>query len=488
MFECLSGSGVVAAALIAPPGPDVIAALSEVDLGRLSESGRVDLLVALERQSAWLSGFGQPVLAAVGDDAEAAARAYPGPRASADMALRAAHAEIGAALRLSDVAAASRLQTARALTVQLPAVHAALAAGDISFWQAHAIVDATSALSDEKARWVAGRVLGRARHQTVGQLRRCLRRAVLAVEPQSAADRARAAHADRSLDWWPLPDGMAELRLIASASEVMAVYHAADAVAHQAQAAGPAPGAEGWTPIAGLRADALVQLTTGVRAARPAAAVNVIIDLPTLLGLQDNPAELAGYGPIPAPLARALAADGRWRRMILDPKTGALLDLGHASYQPSAALSRFVKTRDPICAFPTCNRAAQRCEIDHSRRYSPHDPGGGGTDRANLGPFCTAHHRLKHETGWTVRRDPTTAHVTWISPTGRRYESAPHDYRSYQAADLPDEPPPDIGHYLVVLHDPATIGIAEALLNDPNCPLSQPAEPDDLDEFDAWAA
>jgi hypothetical protein len=136
------------------------------------------------------------------------------------------NAEIGSALRLPDSKAATLLQTARTITHDLPMVHAALAAGDISYWHADAIVDATSALSAEKARIVADRVLRRARHQTVGQLRRCLNRAVLAVEPEAAAERVRKAHADRRLDWWPLADGMAELWLIASASDVMAVYHA----------------------------------------------------------------------------------------------------------------------------------------------------------------------------------------------------------------------------------------------------------------------
>ena len=70
----------------------------------------------------------------------------------------------------------------------------------------------------EKARPVAERVLPRAGTQTCRSLRRCLHRAVLAAEPESAAERVRKAHADRKLDWWPLADGMAELRLIASAT------------------------------------------------------------------------------------------------------------------------------------------------------------------------------------------------------------------------------------------------------------------------------
>ena len=102
-----------------------------------------------------------------------------------DLPERAAHAEIGAALRLHDNKAAELLETARALTDDLPAVLAVLAAGEISYGHASAIVDATNCLSGEKARQVADRVLARAKHQTVGQLRRCLKRAVLAADPDS---------------------------------------------------------------------------------------------------------------------------------------------------------------------------------------------------------------------------------------------------------------------------------------------------------------
>jgi hypothetical protein len=105
---------------------------------------------------------------------------------------------------------------------------------------------------------------------------------------------------------------MAELRLIASADDVIAIYQAADAVAQRNKAAGPPQGSEDYIPIAALRADALIDLVAGSTHAPRPAAVNVTIDLPTLLGLQDNAGELAGYGPLPAPLARTppLTADG----------------------------------------------------------------------------------------------------------------------------------------------------------------------------------
>ncbi len=350
----------------------MIAALETVDPLALDPGARVDLMVAWERQSCWVIARGQPVMAAVGHAARLAAEPWNDEAEVTELGMRSAHAEIGAeigaALRLDDHEAATRLDIAATLISDLPAVHQALSAGDISPKHACAIVDSTRPLPPDKARQVADRVLRRARHQTVGQLRRCLRRAVIAADPDGATDRIRKAHADRSLQWWPRDDGMAELRLYASATEVMSVFNAADAIARQLKTAGPARGTAHWQPIDALRADALIHLAAGCDQRPAPAAVNITLDLPTLLGLHDNPAELAGYGPLPAPLARTLAADGRWRRMILEPQTGALIDLGHTSYQPTAELARYVKTRDRTCIFPTVQ--------PHRRtlRHRPHPP------------------------------------------------------------------------------------------------------------------
>jgi hypothetical protein len=48
-----------------------------------------------------------------------------------------------------------------------------------------------------------------------------------------------------------------------------------------------------------------------------------------------EPAELAGYGPIPAAMAREIVA-ATWHRLLIDPASGALLDYGATTYRPSA--------------------------------------------------------------------------------------------------------------------------------------------------------
>ncbi len=119
------------------------------------------------------------------------------------------------------------------LAGRLAMVAAALRLGELSYWQATAIVDATGQLSDDQAGWVARRVLPRARKQTLAQLRASLRRAVLAVAPHTARRNLKRAKAEQGVDWWPTADGQAELRLTADAADVKAVYDAIAAAAKQ---------------------------------------------------------------------------------------------------------------------------------------------------------------------------------------------------------------------------------------------------------------
>ena len=81
-----------------------------------------------------------------------------------------------------------------------------------------------------------------------------------------------------------------------------------------------------------------------------------MMDLPTLLGLRDDPVAVLGAGGIPAEAARALAADAGFRRAIIDPATGGLLDYGRRTYVPPAALRRFLERRDQVCRFPGCRQ------------------------------------------------------------------------------------------------------------------------------------
>ncbi|MEJ2886528.1 HNH endonuclease signature motif containing protein [Actinomycetospora aeridis] len=168
--------------------------------------------------------------------------------------------------------------------------------------------------------------------------------------------------------------------------------------------------------------------------------VRVVVRADTLLGLDEQPAELVGYGPITADAARTLAADAdaTWRRILTDPLSGTVLDVGHRRYRPPEAMAEHVRNRDLTCTFPGCRVPAQACDLDHLVPFDPHDPAG-RTAADNLDPDCRHHHRIKHLPGWFVARGPEGS-VLWTTPSGRRYRTV----RPVLLPATPETgPPPD---------------------------------------------
>jgi hypothetical protein len=145
-------------------------------------------------------------------------------------------------------------------------------------------------------------------------------------------------------------------------------------------------------------------------------SINVTIDLPTLLGLAENPGHLSGYGAIPASIARELASDASWKRFITEPQTGNLLDLGREKYEPPQNLKDFLIARDRTCRFPGCRRSALLSDLDHARSWDS----GGETSPENLGALCRRHHRLKTHDGWSIQSFPDGS-CTWTSPLGKQF-------------------------------------------------------------------
>ena len=158
---------------------------------------------------------------------------------------------------------------------------------------------------------------------------------------------------------------------------------------------------------------------TGVpRKHRRRAEVQVTVGATTLLGLDELPGELTGYGPIPADLARAIARDGTWRRLLTDPMTGSLVERGTVTYQPGADLTAFVVARDATCTFMGCGQPAWRCELDHREPFDPERPADEQTTAENLDARCKHHHEQKTSGGWSVRRIPGSGASEWTDPWG----------------------------------------------------------------------
>ena len=124
---------------------------------------------------------------------------------------------------------------------------------------------------------------------------------------------------------------------------------------------------------------------------------------------------------VPAMTAWALAAGGTWRRLVTDPASGTVLDVGRTRYRPPVGLADLVRARDRACVFPTCQTPASRCDIDHLIAWSQ----GGTTSLDNLVVLCEAHHRLKHTPGWALTKDQTTGTLSWHTPDKTVYQRHP---------------------------------------------------------------
>jgi hypothetical protein len=191
------------------------------------------------------------------------------------------------------------------------------------------------------------------------------------VDARAAEERHQAAAEQRRVCHRPVPDGMAEIWALLPADGAAALMTRLDAEADRLRSADRATGRTRTADQ--RRADALVALAAqglldptlpSWHGRRP--SVQVTIAASTLLGDDDQPADLEGYGPIPAAMARALAVDptASWHLLLTDQR-GRLLDYGTAVYRPPQSLIDFVIARDRRCRFPGCRRPARRCHIDH---------------------------------------------------------------------------------------------------------------------------
>ncbi len=408
----------------AVPSAEVVAAIAELVGSNISNDDRLDLIVAVERQIAWLTAVQHRLVAQLRPS-------LIGVASDDDWVQE----ELGAALRLAPTTAGARLGVARDLVRRLPATLAALGAGDVSPTQAGDIASATTHLDACHAVMVEERVLPRAAEQSAVQTRRALKRAVLAVDPSGEVEREARAVEQRRVILTPGADGMADLKAYLPAAGARALMTAIRGVADKSGAA------DDTRTLDQRQADALVDLGFAVldSGAMPAhhgrpAQLGLTVTARTLSGEDDVPADLDGYGPISAGAARKLIAqftsrDNLSHTAISAYSVDTLGQLRGAPpreserYRPSAELLRFVVARDRHCTFPHCSIPAIRCDLDHIVAF--HAGGDSGAD--NLHPLCRRHHRAKHEAGWKVCRQNNGSYV-WTAPNGSTFHTKPPPY------------------------------------------------------------
>jgi len=432
---------------IALPLPEGLGAVLSVDPARLEGTLALDYVRDIERLIAHLDSRQAQALVAVASPRRTVDEyVLWGARSDEERVIRiedAAREEVASALRWSLPAAQNKIDIARLLHGPLAATREALAAGEIV--GSHVAVIAEHArrlpgalqstafagpLADPgaDAEFTAAcmdlqrRVLPTAVRSTAAATRQAARRAVLAIDAEGERRRRLQARCHRDVHVVDELDGISVLIARMATEDAHAVMKQLDDVAH---------GSDSNVTIGEKRTEALAALVLGgdgATAAPVRAHVDVVIDLPTLLGLAEGPAgsaEIRGAGPVSADVVRDLLADPNvavtMRRLVTDPVTGHLLDYGRRTYEIPDPLRRYLVARDRTCRFPGCNRRAEKCQLDHATAWDD----GGQTNPQNLGALCQRHHQLKTHAGWHITDSESDGSCTWHSPRGRRYDHNP---------------------------------------------------------------
>lgn len=308
-------------------------------------------------------------------------------------------------LGISEWKARRWVGAARALE-GLPALDRALSSGDLG-------IDKVVELARFATPESEGRLIRWARGVSCGCIRR---KGDLAV--RRSIEEARDADRTRFLHWWYSDDG----RRFGLEAELPAAQRAvvAKALDRLVEEVPVMPGEEEGCYVDARRADALVALASTRLAADPdpdRATVVVHTSLEALVEADRN-CEVEGGGVIHPETARRLACHSRIQA-ILEDEGGNPVRLGRLVREPPAWMMRQLKYRDRECRFPGCG-ARRFLHAHHVVFWED----GGTTDFDKLLLICAFHHRLVHEYGWRVGRDPDGT-ARWSRPDGSPYHPGP---------------------------------------------------------------
>jgi hypothetical protein len=461
------------------PGAMAMSVLLMIDRRSLSSEDAITFLQVHERLTSWWAAVQSDVLVAAAHS-EKLIEEYtvlePREDREQERTIRiqdAVREEVSSALRWAPATAQSRIDSARLLDGPLAHTREALARGEISTGHVTVLVEAARRLPGygasgesethsfaQMCQALQDRVLPVARRGTLSMTRQAANRAVLAIDGEGQRRRREAARCTRGV--WVVDelDGisllMARMATESAHAVMSAIDHAAAAQVPLSQTAmGAATVDANASPdrshlsIGERRAEAFAALVLeGGTCDRPAvrAHLDVLVPLDVLLDESDGPAELIGSGPCSAALVLDLLADRNvdvsMRRLVADPVTGTLVDVGRRSYEVPDRLRQLIVGRDRTCRFPGCQRKASRCQIDHAEAWED----GGETSAANLGALCVRHHQLKTHGGWDLIHSDVAGGCTWVSPQGRRYRHEADPMSGHSQPASPSWRPSDAHH------------------------------------------
>jgi hypothetical protein len=363
---------------------------------------------------------GQARAAAALDEKRRADEAAAGvPRAKQG---RGVASEVALARRDSPARGGRHLGFAKALVHEMPHTLARLGSGALSEWRATLIVRESACLDVEDRRTLDAELcadptklegMGDARITAAAKQIACR------LDAQAVVDRAAKAEKDRTVTIRPAPDAMTYVTALLPVAQGVGVYAALKRAADTTfddRSRGQ------------VMADTLVERVTGrpAEVAEPV-AVNLVLSDEALLGDDDSPAVIEGYGPIPASVARNLVAaaltdeqsTATLRRLYRHPGTGALLAMESRSRRFPKGLAKFIGLRDQRCRTPYCD-----APIRHRDHAQPRNRGGPTSARNGVGS-CERCNYTKESPGWHVcAGEQNGVHTAeYTTPTGSTYRS-----------------------------------------------------------------
>jgi hypothetical protein len=240
------------------------------------------------------------------------------------------------------------------------------------------------------------------------------------LDPHAVVDRAAKAETERTVSIRPAPDTMTYLTALLPVAQGVSVYAALRR--------------EADTCVDGrsrgqVMADTLVERISGRSAATAMPiAVNLVLSDETLFGASNEPADVNGYGPIPATVARGLISSAvgdersraTLRRLYAHPESGALVTMESRARLFPRGLATFIGLRDQRCRTPYCDAPIRH--RDHARRWVA----GGPTSADNGLGMCERCNYVKETGGWLVEShvDEKATHTAeFTTPTGAQYRS-----------------------------------------------------------------
>jgi hypothetical protein len=230
--------------------------------------------------------------------------------------------------------------------------------------------------------------------------------------------RRRVAESERRVTLRPVPDTMSRLSAELPVATGVAVFKSLSDAADSARAEGDPRSRHQ------VMADTLAERLLGSTGGVVPVEIELVVSDEVLLGAREDAAYVAGFGPVPAEVAREvvkLAGErglATVRRLYRSPASGQLVAMDSRSRRFRGGLARFIRLRDQVCRTPWCDAPIRH--TDHPEPVAAE----GETSRENGEGLCEACNYAKETSGWSftvVDAEPHTVEIR--TPAGRAYRS-----------------------------------------------------------------